>query len=191
MEEAEMLCDRLGIFVDGRLVCIGNPKEITSRYGGFLVSWGLIGYQVTHRVFLMQGQSLCCMLQSCACGCGTQGLQDASCLGVCLPITGLRHHCISCVGGHRTCPCSTESLYCLLCFLPSYRCSLSLFQWSRMQLLVIWCWVCHLMHGSHTVWEEHLSLNCQQARWVLGPVDCKTCAERSCSYRADGQLRKF
>lgn len=38
MEEAEMLCDRLGIFVDGRLVCIGNPKEITRRYGGFLVS---------------------------------------------------------------------------------------------------------------------------------------------------------
>lgn len=37
MEEAEMLCDRLGIFVDGRLVCIGNPKEITRRYGGFLV----------------------------------------------------------------------------------------------------------------------------------------------------------
>lgn len=26
MEEAEILCDRLGIFVDGRLVCIGNPK---------------------------------------------------------------------------------------------------------------------------------------------------------------------
>lgn len=37
MEEAETLCDRLGIFVDGRLVCIGNPKEITSRYSGFLV----------------------------------------------------------------------------------------------------------------------------------------------------------
>lgn len=34
MEEAEMLCDRLGIFVDGQLVCIGNPKEITSRYAG-------------------------------------------------------------------------------------------------------------------------------------------------------------
>jgi energy-coupling factor transporter ATP-binding protein EcfA2 len=33
MEEAETLCDRLGIFVDGRLVCIGNPKEITSRWG--------------------------------------------------------------------------------------------------------------------------------------------------------------
>lgn len=32
-----MLCDRLGIFVDGQLVCIGNPKEITSRYGGYLV----------------------------------------------------------------------------------------------------------------------------------------------------------
>ena len=31
MEEAETLCDRLGIFVDGQLVCIGNPTEITSR----------------------------------------------------------------------------------------------------------------------------------------------------------------
>ena len=37
MEEAEVLCDRLGIFVDGQLVCIGNPKELTSRYGGYLV----------------------------------------------------------------------------------------------------------------------------------------------------------
>lgn len=37
MEEAEMLCDRLGIFVDGQLVCIGNPKEITARYAGYLV----------------------------------------------------------------------------------------------------------------------------------------------------------
>lgn len=37
MEEAEILCDRLGIFVDGRLVCIGNPKEIASRYGSYYV----------------------------------------------------------------------------------------------------------------------------------------------------------
>eukprot|EP01023_Acetabularia_acetabulum_P005392 TRINITY_DN12195_c0_g1_i1.p1 TRINITY_DN12195_c0_g1~~TRINITY_DN12195_c0_g1_i1.p1 ORF type:complete len:655 (+),score=81.99 TRINITY_DN12195_c0_g1_i1:604-2568(+) len=37
MEEAEVLCDRLGIFVDGRLVCIGNPKQITSRYAGYFV----------------------------------------------------------------------------------------------------------------------------------------------------------
>eukprot|EP00798_Chlamydomonas_sp_ICE-L_P006110 gene6110-2714_t len=37
MDEAEALCDRLGIFVDGQLVCIGDPKEITSRYGGYLV----------------------------------------------------------------------------------------------------------------------------------------------------------
>jgi ABC-type multidrug transport system ATPase subunit len=28
MEEAEGLCDRLGIFVDGALRCIGNPKAI-------------------------------------------------------------------------------------------------------------------------------------------------------------------
>lgn len=26
MEEAEALCDRLGIFVGGKLQCIGNPK---------------------------------------------------------------------------------------------------------------------------------------------------------------------
>ncbi|KAL6181460.1 hypothetical protein ACLB2K_048115 [Fragaria x ananassa] len=34
MEEAEVLCDRLGIFVDGKLQCIGNPKELKARYGG-------------------------------------------------------------------------------------------------------------------------------------------------------------
>jgi len=38
MEEAEVMCDRLGIFVDGRLICVGNPKELTTRYGGYLVS---------------------------------------------------------------------------------------------------------------------------------------------------------
>jgi len=37
MEEAAVLCDRLGIFVDGALQCIGNPKELTTRYGGYLV----------------------------------------------------------------------------------------------------------------------------------------------------------
>ena len=37
MEEAEELCDRLGIFVDGALRCVGNPRELTGRYGGFLV----------------------------------------------------------------------------------------------------------------------------------------------------------
>eukprot|EP00850_Spirogloea_muscicola_P003309 SM000013S26478 [mRNA] locus=s13:611469:617905:+ [translate_table: standard] len=34
MDEAEALCDRIGIFVDGQFNCIGNPKELTSRYGG-------------------------------------------------------------------------------------------------------------------------------------------------------------
>ncbi|GBG60709.1 hypothetical protein CBR_g12446 [Chara braunii] len=34
MEEAEVLCDRLGIFVDGQFACIGNPRELTARYGG-------------------------------------------------------------------------------------------------------------------------------------------------------------
>ncbi|KAL1210263.1 ABC transporter A family member 7 [Cardamine amara subsp. amara] len=37
MEEAEYLCDRLGIFVDGGLQCIGNPKELKGRYGGSYV----------------------------------------------------------------------------------------------------------------------------------------------------------
>ncbi|XP_068306130.1 ABC transporter A family member 7-like isoform X2 [Pyrus communis] len=37
MEEAEVLCDRLGVFVDGSLQCIGNPKELKARYGGFYV----------------------------------------------------------------------------------------------------------------------------------------------------------
>ncbi|CAL2261681.1 unnamed protein product [Prunus armeniaca] len=34
MEEAEVLCDRVGIFVDGSLQCLGNPKELIARYGG-------------------------------------------------------------------------------------------------------------------------------------------------------------
>ncbi|XP_078428106.1 ABC transporter A family member 7-like [Wolffia australiana] len=34
MEEAEVLCDRIGIFVDGSLQCIGNPRQLKVRYGG-------------------------------------------------------------------------------------------------------------------------------------------------------------
>ncbi|KAM3262597.1 hypothetical protein ACQJBY_052994 [Aegilops geniculata] len=37
MEEAEVLCDRLSIFVDGGFQCIGNPKELKARYGGTYV----------------------------------------------------------------------------------------------------------------------------------------------------------
>ncbi|KAJ3692029.1 hypothetical protein LUZ60_012379 [Juncus effusus] len=37
MEEAEFLCDRLGIFVDGSLQCVGNPKELKAKYGGLYV----------------------------------------------------------------------------------------------------------------------------------------------------------
>jgi len=37
MQEAEVLCDRLGIFVDGELYTIGNPRDITARYGGYLI----------------------------------------------------------------------------------------------------------------------------------------------------------
>jgi hypothetical protein len=31
MEEAEVLCDRVGIFVDGGFRCIANPKEVYYR----------------------------------------------------------------------------------------------------------------------------------------------------------------
>lgn len=48
MEEAEVLCDRLGIFVDGRLVCIGAPKEIASRYGKYLVRCTPAELKVAH-----------------------------------------------------------------------------------------------------------------------------------------------
>ncbi|KAL2613896.1 hypothetical protein R1flu_025588 [Riccia fluitans] len=37
MEEAEALCDRLCIFVNGQLQCIGDSKELTNRYGGAYV----------------------------------------------------------------------------------------------------------------------------------------------------------
>uniref|UniRef100_A0A1D2A8G4 ABC transporter domain-containing protein n=1 Tax=Auxenochlorella protothecoides TaxID=3075 RepID=A0A1D2A8G4_AUXPR len=37
MEEANILCDRLGIFVDGQLVCLGTPKDLTTRFGGYYV----------------------------------------------------------------------------------------------------------------------------------------------------------
>eukprot|EP00252_Welwitschia_mirabilis_P007191 TRINITY_DN18340_c0_g1_i1.p1 TRINITY_DN18340_c0_g1~~TRINITY_DN18340_c0_g1_i1.p1 ORF type:complete len:520 (+),score=89.88 TRINITY_DN18340_c0_g1_i1:193-1560(+) len=37
MQEAEVLCDRVGIFADGRLQCIGTTGELKSRYGGLYV----------------------------------------------------------------------------------------------------------------------------------------------------------
>jgi ABC-type multidrug transport system ATPase subunit len=37
MEEAEELCERLGVFVDGALRCVGAPRELVARHGGFLV----------------------------------------------------------------------------------------------------------------------------------------------------------
>ncbi|WCJ35970.1 ABC transporter A family member 7 [Euphorbia peplus] len=34
MEEAEALCDRVGIFAEGGLKCLASPKELKRRYGG-------------------------------------------------------------------------------------------------------------------------------------------------------------
>lgn len=33
MEEAEALCDRLGIFINGRLATLGTSQDLKSRYG--------------------------------------------------------------------------------------------------------------------------------------------------------------
>ncbi|CAM0946013.1 unnamed protein product [Alopecurus aequalis] len=37
MEEAEVLCDRIGIIANGALQCIGNSKELKTKYGGSYV----------------------------------------------------------------------------------------------------------------------------------------------------------
>ncbi|KAF7084339.1 LOW QUALITY PROTEIN: hypothetical protein CFC21_087988 [Triticum aestivum] len=37
MEEAEVLCDRIGIIADGTLQCIGNSRELKTKYGGSYV----------------------------------------------------------------------------------------------------------------------------------------------------------
>ena len=37
MQEAEILCDRIGIFIAGELYCIDTPRMISSRYGGYVV----------------------------------------------------------------------------------------------------------------------------------------------------------
>ncbi|KAJ1278484.1 hypothetical protein BS78_04G083100 [Paspalum vaginatum] len=37
MEEAEVLCDRIGIIANGSLQCIGSSKELKDRYGGSCV----------------------------------------------------------------------------------------------------------------------------------------------------------
>lgn len=47
MEEAEALCDRLGIFVGGGLQCLGNPK-VSGRVRGLeLVPWNVMPWSCT------------------------------------------------------------------------------------------------------------------------------------------------
>ncbi|CAO2206632.1 unnamed protein product [Urochloa humidicola] len=69
MEEADELCDRIGIFINGNFHCIGTPKELKARYGSTriltittspmheaaveqLVSWLSPGYT---RIYSMSG----------------------------------------------------------------------------------------------------------------------------------------
>jgi len=37
MEEAEKLCDRLGIFAEGELRCLGTPSALARRFGGIFL----------------------------------------------------------------------------------------------------------------------------------------------------------
>lgn len=45
MEEAEALCDRVGIFVNGELQCIGNAKEVIYRVSTNSTPQSLLQYQ--------------------------------------------------------------------------------------------------------------------------------------------------
>lgn len=39
MDEAESLCDRIAIMINGEIFCLGNPKELRDRYGeGYNIS---------------------------------------------------------------------------------------------------------------------------------------------------------
>jgi hypothetical protein len=58
-----MLCvHRLGIFVSGRLACIGHPKDITSRFCGFLVSHGTLASTVNSHAASVPAHRLACRL---------------------------------------------------------------------------------------------------------------------------------
>ncbi|CAL5081098.1 unnamed protein product [Urochloa decumbens] len=56
MEEAEVLCDRLGIFVDGDFQCLGNPKELKARYGGTYIFTMTTSPDQEHEVELLVHQ---------------------------------------------------------------------------------------------------------------------------------------
>ncbi|KAF9602445.1 hypothetical protein IFM89_027574 [Coptis chinensis] len=62
MQEAEVLCDRLGIFVDGKFECIGNPKRVTA------VCVCVCGLVVT--VCVCGGGGDCCVCGGDCCVCG-------------------------------------------------------------------------------------------------------------------------
>ena len=51
MEEAEKLCDRLGIFAEGELRCLGTPSALARRFGGIYLR------PFHHYTFLVSGDS--------------------------------------------------------------------------------------------------------------------------------------
>lgn len=42
MDEAESLCSKIGILVNGKFMCFGSPSELKKRYGE--------GYKITFKV---------------------------------------------------------------------------------------------------------------------------------------------
>ncbi len=60
MEEATALCDRVGICVGGKLVCVGHPRELNARFGGYLVFTIAVPPQQVCRAVLIFVRTLAC-----------------------------------------------------------------------------------------------------------------------------------
>jgi len=50
MDEAELLCDKIAIIVNGKIVCFGSPEDLTQTYGG--------GYEVSATVDITKSDYL-------------------------------------------------------------------------------------------------------------------------------------
>nr|WP_304951775.1 ATP-binding cassette domain-containing protein [Sulfuracidifex tepidarius] len=55
MEEADMLCERIAIINKGKIVAIGSPEELKSKYGGDVIEVQFYG-SVDYKIFEKYGQ---------------------------------------------------------------------------------------------------------------------------------------
>jgi len=73
MEEAEALCSRIGIVVDGRLACLGTSQHLKHQYGA--------GYQVEIQTHEPRKDELTAMLQELCNGAAASGAADTGASG--------------------------------------------------------------------------------------------------------------